>query len=236
MKKYKVMEVKNGLISSPSKFQGYQYGCLKDVIGTEYTCDNFDISNVQCSSGYYATDIDGLIYSNLSNDKKVFEVNVSGREKIFDAYKQRFEHIKFIRQIPMSEVKRKVKKESNKMDWNYFNALFPYNPLLKQRVRIYKKEIELLKKWDSVRASVRDSVRASVWDSVRASVRDSVWAYTSSLFPNIKKWNYINHKKGVNPFQPCIDLWHKSLVPSFDGKAWRLHTGPEAKIIYEMEE
>ena len=94
--------------------------------------------------------------------------------------------------------------------------------------------------WDSVWASVRDSVwasiwasvGASIWDSVRdsvgasvgASIWDSVWAYVSSLFPNIKKWKYINHKEGVNPFKSCIDLWKGGYVPSFDGKTWRLHT------------
>ena len=74
--------------------------------------------------------------------------------------------------------------------------------------------------WDSVRASVMDSV----WDSVMGSVFDSVWAYISSLFPNIKKWKYVNNEDGVNPFQSCIDLWKGGYVPSFDGKTWRLHT------------
>jgi hypothetical protein len=78
--------------------------------------------------------------------------------------------------------------------------------------------------WKSVEASVWDSVRDSVWDSARASVRDSVWAYISSLFPNIKKWKYVNHEDGVNPFQSCIDLWKGGYVPSFDGETWRLHT------------
>ena len=110
---------------------------------------------------------------------------------------------------------------------------------------ITERHIELLKKWASVRASVRDSVRdsvgdsiwASVWDlvwaSVWASVRDSVRAYTSSFF-NIPKWKYIKHKKGENPFQCCIDLWEQGLVPSFDGKIWRLHGGENAKILYEL--
>jgi hypothetical protein len=81
-------------------------------------------------------------------------------------------------------------------------------------------------------ASVRDSVRDSVSDSVRASVRDSVWdsvwdsvrAYISSLFPNVKKWKYIEYEEGINPFQSCIDLWRSGYVPTFDGKVWRLHT------------
>jgi len=92
--------------------------------------------------------------------------------------------------------------------------------------------------WDSVWASVWDSVRDGVWASVRTSVRDSVgasvWAYMSSIFYNIQKWEYIKHKKGINPFQPCIDLWELGLVPSFDGKIWRLHAGQDAKIVYEI--
>jgi hypothetical protein len=89
--------------------------------------------------------------------------------------------------------------------------------------------------WASVGASVRDSVRDSVWDSVGASVWDSVWAYMSSLFPNIKQWKYIEHKKGINPFQSCIDLWNDGFVPSFDGKFWRLHQGKDVKVIYEIK-
>jgi hypothetical protein len=105
--------------------------------------------------------------------------------------------------------------------------------------------------WDSVRASVWDSVGASIWDSVMDSVRasvmdsvwdsvmdsvwdsvmDSVWAYISSLFPNIKKWKYVNHEDGVNPFQSCIDLWKGGYVPRFDGNTWRLHT--KAGIVWE---
>ncbi len=107
--------------------------------------------------------------------------------------------------------------------------------------------IELLKKWASVRDSVWDSVRdsvwdsvwASVWDSVGDSVGDSVWdsvgdsvwdsvwdsveAYNSSFFI-IQSWKYTDATGGINPFQPCIDLWNVGIVPSFDGKIWRLHT------------
>ena len=87
--------------------------------------------------------------------------------------------------------------------------------------------------WDSVCDSVGDSVGASVWasvcDSVWASVWDSVQAYVSSFF-DLPKWKRIKHKKGENPFQSCIDLWHRGIVPSFDGKAWRLH-GYEGKVL-----
>jgi hypothetical protein len=74
----------------------------------------------------------------------------------------------------------------------------------------------------------------SVWASVGDSVWDSVWAYISSLFPNIKKWEYIDHAEGVNPFQAGIDLWNMGLVPTFDGKIWRLHKGKRAEIVLEI--
>jgi len=87
--------------------------------------------------------------------------------------------------------------------------------------------------WDSVWASVRDSVGDSVWasvrDSVGASVWDSVWAsvrvYVSGFF-NIK----CDHD-----FSSGVKLWEAGLIPSFDGTTWRLHTGKDAKIIYEMQ-
>ena len=101
----------------------------------------------------------------------------------------------------------------------------------KSVIKIYKKNILLLKKWASVRDSVWDYVWASFRASVRASVWDSVWAYTSSYF-NIEKWKYTNNKSYKNPFQSCIDLWNRGIVPSFDGKMWRLH-GHEGKVIWE---
>ena len=82
--------------------------------------------------------------------------------------------------------------------------------------------------WHSVRASVRYSVRASVWDSVR----DSVWAYISSFFNLDGKWKGFENVKG-NPFQCCIDLWEKGLVPSYDGGVWRLHS--KNGVVYERE-
>jgi len=79
--------------------------------------------------------------------------------------------------------------------------------------------------WDSVRASVRDSVWDSIGDSIWASARDSVWAYISSFF-NIEDYGH--------DFSSCVKLWEKGLMPSYDGKAWRLH-GKDGMIIYKWE-
>jgi hypothetical protein len=81
--------------------------------------------------------------------------------------------------------------------------------------------------WALVGASVRDlvgsSVWASVWASVWDSVWDSVWAYFSSFFA-------IDYE---HDFSSAVKLWEAGLVPSFDGRTWRLHSGKDARVVYE---
>jgi hypothetical protein len=279
-KLYKILEKTRNTYRSP--FREFPYGKKEDFIGKLMVCKDFDVSNEECSSGFYATEIDGLIYTNLSDPSRVvFEVEMSGKNIRFDEYKWRWEKQKFIREVPMEEVKELVKQQSEKMDWDYYSALFPYNPLCK-KTKVTKKHIELLKQWSSIECAVwyyvtcsiedsigylvKNCVKDSVWDylgtfannsfiasvkpsliasviysmrasavhSIKSSVRDSVGAYMSSLFPNIKKWEGIEHEEGVNPFQSGIDLWNSNLVPSFDGTTWRLHSGKKAEVVFEI--
>lgn len=301
MKKYKVLKVISDSIYSP--LQNYCYGKTEDVIGKEFHCENFDDLDNECSNGFYATDIEGLIYCiNNSKSNRVFEVEVGGRSKVFNEYKQRYEEQTIVRMLSEHEVRQLIREQSDKMDWDYYHACYPVNPLELDIPFNKDKALKLLKEWASVQASVRDSVWASVWaslwnsvwtsvgdsvrvsvwasvggsvrvsawasawdsvrtsvmNSVRDSVQDSVWdsvmysvrapvmysvwgsvgdsmyAYISSLFPNIKKWKYIEHKEGVNPFQSGIDLWHMGLMPSFDGEVWRLHKGKKAEVVLEI--
>lgn len=88
--------------------------------------------------------------------------------------------------------------------------------------------------WDSVGASVRNSVRASAEASVWGSAEAAVGAYTGSLFPNIKTWKYIKHKKGAYPYQAAVDLWRQGLVARYDRKTWRLYGGKNAKILFTL--
>jgi hypothetical protein len=78
-----------------------------------------------------------------------------------------------------------------------------------------EQDIADLREW----ASAPDSVRASVW----ALVWDSVWAYVSSFFA-------IKYK---HDFSPCVRLWGRGLVPSFDGTTWRLHSGRKMAVVHE---
>lgn len=167
-KRYKILRSN---LRSP--FKDFQY-----EIGKTYTCEDFDSSNTKCRKGFYATGIEGVLYSNLGEDKKVFEC---------------------------SDLKN-LKKWASVRD----------------------------SIWDSVSDSVGDSVRASAWGSVWGSVSDSTREYTSSLFPDIKTWKYVDHKEGKNPFQCGIDLWNRGFIPSFDGKTWRIHSGENTEIVFEI--
>ena len=85
--------------------------------------------------------------------------------------------------------------------------------------RVTDEQIDWLKSW----ASVGDAVWTSVWASVWASVMDSVWAYIGSFFDIDYKFD----------FSSAVKLWDDGLVPSFDGKVWRLHSGESADVVYE---
>lgn len=221
MKKYKVLQVVGNSIYSP--LQNHYYGEIKEVIGKKFICDDFSKSKRECDKGFYATDIDGLIYCmNNSKSNRVFEVEVGGRSKVFNECKQRYEEQTIVRMLSENEVTQLIREQSDKMEWDYYHACYPVNPLELDIPFNKDKALKLLKEWDSV------------WDSVWDSARASVYAYISSLFPNIKKWKYIKHKEGVNPFQSGIDLWHMGLVPSFDGNVWRLHKGKNAEVILEI--
>ena len=162
MKKYKVL---NKDLKSP--YKGFQF-----VIGKEYVCSDFDESNEECSTGFYATDVEGILYSfNRKQGNKVFEVEVSGKAKIFDQFKQRFEKQTIVREVPLDQLKELVAEEDKKLDYKFEEAMFPFNPLFGERKEVTDEVKQLLDKW----ISVCDSVRSSVWDSVWDSVRDSVW-------------------------------------------------------------
>ena len=127
-------------------------------------------------------------------------------------------------QINTTDDKCLIEEWVRKLD---FKTIVPHlslgvikNPLETKNKKVSKKDLQLLKEW----VSVRDSV----WDSVGASM----WAYNSSFF-TLDQWKYIKHEKGVNPFQSCIDLYKRGLVPSFDGNYWRLHTGKKADIVWQ---
>ena len=214
-----------------------------------YHCDNFDESDKECSNGFYAIPVSELIhYHKPWNKTKVAVVRVKGKEKIFSASKQRYEYMIIDRILPKAEIIKICKEAEPELGYKLSEALYPVSPLMLPKAKITDSDIILLKEWASVWASVRDSVLASVWDyvldsvwdSVRASVLASVWAsvrasvlaYIGSLFHNIEKWKYVDRECNQYPFQSCADLWHRGIVPSFDGKLWRLHSGKDAKIVW----
>ena len=229
----KLIKVLDSDMQSPFRNMPYE-------LNKKYACEDFDDDrNISCSNGFYATDWDGLCYS-YRQGKRIFECVVSGKSVEYDQFKRRYENIELIKEISIDEAKEALKKISND-GIDYYHASFPIIPLYGNAKNVTEREIQLLHQWSSIRASVWASILDSILDSIRDSIRDSVWAsvkdsvggYISSLFPKIEKWKYINHEKGENTFQSCIDLWNSGFVPSFDGKTWRLHSGENATIVYE---
>jgi hypothetical protein len=74
-----------------------------------------------------------------------------------------------------------------------------------------------------------------VGDSVWDSVGDSMRAYAGTFFKLSRKlWRHTEKIKTKGyPFQSAADLWEVGLVPSFDGKVWRLHGSPDGKVLWE---
>ncbi len=89
--------------------------------------------------------------------------------------------------------------------------------------------------WASVRDFVWDSVRDSVWSPVWSSVTDSVWAYTGSLFPNVKDWKYAPKSDGY-PYACAVKLWKRGLIPVQSGEKWKLYHPVRGKLAVLMYE
>ena len=162
----------------------------------------------------------------------------------------KYEYNPFTKQFTVDQINtfddsKEVEKFCKKLD---FKEIVPVNfdkkiinPFKDRSIlEITDEDIELLKQWASVRASVWASVRASVSASVSASVRASVWASVSasvsaSVWASV--WDYISSFVDIKykyDFSSAIKLWEKGLVPSFDGKIWRLH-GKGGKILKEID-
>ena len=145
---------------------------------------------------------------------------VEGDPVVNDHNKSGFFSLKVIREIP-DQAKDGI------FGFKYHETLHPVDPSTIES-KVTDEDVSSLKAWASVRASVRNSVLDSV--------RDSVWAYCGSLFPEVKKWKYIDHEDGKYPFQPAVDLWKRGFIPvKLNGK-WKLYhpvKGKPAILVYE---
>lgn len=149
---------------------------------------------------------------------------VEGRSVVHDSQKHGFRQLRVIEELD----------PATHFEWRYAEAADPWHPFKLPPREVNGSHIELLRSWASVRDSVWDSAN-SVWDSAN-SVGDSARAYIGYLFsPVISDWKHVQHEPGTYPFQPAVDLWHQGLVPSFDGKLWRLHGHSDARILWEGE-
>jgi hypothetical protein len=176
----------------------------RENIGKDVVCPRFNKDGQLCSSAF-------LHASRKINDCFVGAkipcsvYRVSGAALREDAQKCGFASLRVLKEIAPEKA----------FGWNYAEAVNPFNPFRIAPPKITARHIALVKKWDSVWASV--------------------WAYIGHLFPlKRQEWKYTEQIKTKGyPFQPAVDLWIQGLVPSFDGNLWRLHGGLDAKVLWE---
>ena len=206
-----------------AKLDGFDFYTGKTInyrenIGKTVKCPQFNVAGDLCSDAF-------IHASRKPNDCFVgaripcSAYRVSGKSIKEDKVKCGFEELAIIEELNPKTV----------FQWNYKEACNPINPFkILPPNKITKKHIQLTEKWASVGDLV--GLRASVWASTGLgdSVRDSVWAYIGSIFiSEVPAW------KKEYPYQCAVDLWKMGLVPSFDGKKWRLHGGSTAEILWE---
>ena len=161
------------------------------------------------------------------------------------------------------EVRAACRAKKAELGFDIEKAMFPHHPFNDAPLKNISLEdaIKLSREFGEVQApvlySVQDSVESSalysveapvlysveasvmgwVWRwfgaSVLASVWASSWAYVSSIFFNIKKWEGIEHEEGVNPFQSAIDLWEAGYVPVYHANKIQIYT--KDGLVWEGE-
>ena len=150
---------------------------------------------------------------------------VEGTPLLEDSHKAGFKQLKILEEV-------EEKDFDEVFGFKYHEALDPLDPRTIDPPAIGEEEIQLLRKWTSIWTSIRDSIWDSIGDSIRASIGASENAYIGSLFPNIVKWKYVQHLAGEYPFQPCVDLLRKGLIPICHSNKWRLIAAKTMKEVY----
>ena len=212
-------------LAKPDGFDFYTGKTInyRENIGKTVRCPGFDARGELCSTAFiHASREPNRCFIGARIPCSAYEVR--GVPILEDADKAGFGELFVVKELNPSQL----------FKWRYSEACKPVKPFeIEQSEGITEMDLKKIHEWASVWYSVWDSVWASVWASVRDSVRDSVWdsvgdsvwAYTGHIFaPAVRKWKYIEHKRGVYPFQSAVDLWMQGLVPSYDGKLWRLHS------------
>ena len=205
----------------------------RDAVGKTVRAPNFNASGELCSSAFlHASRKPDQCFVGASIPCSAFVVR--GAPILEDNQKVGFESLYIEKEVDPASI----------FKWNYNAAANPINPFSIRPPKITQQHILLLKNWATVWATVGatvwdiiwDTVGATVWATVGATVGvtvgatvwDTVGAYVGSLFvPVVKQW------KIRYPFRDAVDLWYDGLVPSFDGKTWRLHGNQNANILYE---
>jgi len=239
MKMYKVLRT-----DMKSPYEKFEYKLNKS-----YFCNNFDSSENECGPGFHCVPLEGLAkwFYNFKHHR-VFEVEVGGKERIFNSYEQRYERITLIKEIFHDELKSLAIAKESQLGYRLSEVLLPINPFIDiKENELTKTDISNLNRW----TYIRDTVDTTIYkytevvkkedknkrkllriinDAVQLKLHYNkditnhlnviaIDAYAAGLFPKSNKWNLDNMGKGASyPYQCLLDLWYRGFVPYYSWK------------------
>ena len=238
-----------------SPYQGYQW-----ELGKEVEIGNFDTGSRDCSTRLYYLKLDQLLFCPA---KPIFEVKVGGQIKEFED-KSGCSKMTVLREVPKEEILELVRNAGldQTLGFKYSESLFPINPFEIDPPPITEEIIAKLRQWIQVHNTTLcyaagkkySAVDLSVWESLGESIHNLVLDALHNVGVNIDfyvtevdnsvtdiieayvKVGLLLYKYKLCSIECGTDLWYQGLIPSYDGTTWRLHGGPKAEVLFEMEE
>jgi hypothetical protein len=81
-----------------------------------------------------------------------------------------------------------------------------------------------------IETSLGITLDPAVEDLIGSTVGEK--ALVGSFFTNTAKWK--GSESTAYPYQVCAELWKRGFIASFDGETWRLSSGKEGTVVYEI--
>jgi hypothetical protein len=167
-----------------------------------------------------------------------------------------------VKELPAEELARLIREwKAARTSWTSASANLPTLFLVKRNIgaRLGSTLQDLISAsiWNQLEIPVRPAVRKAilfdegggskgsssefdpyflssqprVWSVVLRSIEDAVGAYLGGLFPPPPAWP----NPSPPPWRPLLKLWYSGYLPTWDNNVWRLHAGPDAKIMFKLK-
>jgi len=99
------------------------------------------------------------------------------------------------------------------------------------RIQVLEGDGGLESNW---KKAMKSRIEGAAWGLAYGDICEVGAAYIGHIFhPVIEDWGAKGYKAGEYPYQAGVDLMKMGLVPTFDGKIWRLNGGLMCEVLWE---